>query len=499
MDRGEPIFKSDFSLSFKSRQSQILRISQEKIRQSPDAQSFSNYRLNIVFKHIPEVGKSKMIPIPNYSSNVFSENTGSTAALVRLKSDSPKFSILKKNYYPQTNKQPVRLPSLNVVEENNRLRLVERLIEQARAPSAETCQETVRLKYAFSEEDLAEFINFNSARLPRAAMSDGLGSRKVQTYLERLTPSELDPLIPDFVTQMGDLICHQFGNFIPRSLITLSDKFREELTLFAIGNIFELVKNKYSVTVMRKLANHSPKFAKVAFEIFRVHLYSLLKKDNDAVLLLSTLVETSADESSLQFLVGEVEKIQNSIDSSLLLRIISSLVDRTTGPLLDRLTKKLAPHIPGLIDHQIGNYIVQSLIKKDRGELVEVMCEVCSKDPILIFSSKYRRYVVIQLLKSEASAELLETVLNLLFREPEQLCFALKSSHSSKLLLAMVVKTRWESKALLKLQSLTQDPWINNLLYSCRWFKQFLERLKWLHKGLFELVMQALEDDEEQQ
>ena len=247
---------------------------------------------------------------------------------------------------------------------------------------------------------------------------------------------------------------------------------------------------------MRKLANHSPKFSVKAFEIFRVHLYPLLKKDNDAVLLLSTLVETANEESSLKFLVEEVEKIKNSFETSPLLRIISTLVDRTTGPLLDRLSKKLAPHVPVLIDHQIGNYIVQSLIEKVGGELVDSLQKACAEDPFLIFSSKYRRFVVIQLMKTEASAEFQKKALNLLFRNPEQLCFVLKNSHSSKLLLAMVVKTRWESEAIVKLQSLTQDALTNDLLYSCRCYKQFLQRLKWLHKGDYELVMQALQEDE---
>ena len=329
-------------------------------------------------------------------------------------------------------------------------------------------------------------------------MGSGLCSRKVQTYLERLGPSELDPLIPDFVAQMEQLVCHQFGNFIPRSLITLSDKFREELTIFALGKIFELADNKYSVTVMRKLANHSPKFASMAFEIFRVHLYTLLKKDNDAVLLLSTLVETVAEESSLEFLISEVEKIKNTIEVSPLLRIISSLVDRTTGPLLERLSKKLAPHVPVLIDHQIGNYIVQSLIQRDSVELIDFLCKACAEDPVRIFSSKYRRYVVIQLMKRQAGAEFELRSLNLLFRDPEQLCFVLNNSLATKLLLAMVVRARWESEALVKLQSLSQDAWTNDLLYSCRSFKSFLQRLKWLHKGLLDLIVHDLDHQEVQ-
>jgi hypothetical protein len=497
MDRGEAVLKSDFSLSYKSRQSEILLLSQTQINSIPGGRSFSNYRWNIVFKQHPEVGKAQLNPpAGNYSPDVIIQNTRKLVAPLRLQSLSATVSNLPKTPLQPGSKPPARLTSLNVVEDHDRLALEQMLIEQSRAPSAEAWLEPGKGKYYFSEKDHAVFIEQNRRQLPQAAMVSGLGSRMVQMFLESLSLSELEPILPDFVARMGQLVCHQFGNFIPRSLITRSDAFREELTLFCVANLFALVNNKYSVTVMRKLANHSPKFSKMAFEIFRVHFDTLLGKDNDAVLLLSTLVETASDESSLEFLIQQVEKIKSPAESSPLLRVISSLVDRTTGPLLDRLSKKLAPLVPVFLDHQIGNYIVQSLIRKVGGGLVDALCKACAKDPILIFSSKYRRYVVIQLMKTEASAEFQERALRLVFRNPEQLCFVLNNIHSSNLLLAMAVKTRWESEALVKLQSLTQEVRTRDLLYSCRCFQPFLQRLKWLHSGLYALVMQALEDEE---
>jgi hypothetical protein len=368
----------------------------------------------------------------------------------------------------------------------------DKLLEFCKEWSPKHKNKGVGFKYEFSETEYLEFITKNASQLAKAACVNGSNSKKIQSFVERLKEPELSQHLPHFLQNLPILVTNQYGNFIPRALIQKSEKFRSECSLFCLGNFFELVKNRYSVSVMRRLASHSPEFSKVAFEIFRVHLDALIEKNQDAVLLLSTLVENLGNTLKLDELADVVMSQIKRFRHSPLIRILSAIIDNASGETTEKLKLFILPCTNEYIDDKIGNYVFQALLRKNDRKANKAVFDCMIDAPMLLFSNKYRRHVLIELLRNNHNTvedwTLAQELALAIISSPKFLFHALSRRYSMNLLLALVLRSKCESLVFDKLTSNPQQQNQNSswkYLTLARYHREFLDSISISCSGEF--------------
>ncbi len=531
MDRGSYVLKSDLSLSTQTRvgiPSKTKWISFSK--RSTTSNESGNIRFNILMDPKKEIWASKQgqyfrasslfvsqDPTPvnkraqaqgelKTSSLVFiptnhRKNSGADLSILKIISSKNEFTENQQMF--EMDQSPIpRSHSLAVIadfEEGRssacqeaRSEFEDSLLEFCKEWSPKHKNKRPGSKYDFSEAEYQAFIAKHASQLAKAACVSGSNSKKIQSFVERLEEPKLSQHIPQFLQHLGTLMTNQYGNFIPRALIPKSEKFRSECSLFCLGNFFELTKNRYSVSVMRRLASHSPEFCKVAFEIFRVHLDHLIDQNQDAVLLLSTLVENISDSSKLQKIADVVMNQIQRLQHSPLVRILSAIIDNANGEIVEKLKAFLLHYTNEYIDDKIGNYVIQAFLRKNDCTAKKAVLDCMIDAPMLLFSNKYRRHVLIELLRNnhntaEDRTHAQELALSIV-SSPDYLFNVLNRRYSMYLLLALVLRSQSESTVFDKLTTTSHEPNVNssqkNLALS-RYYREFLDSISCSCSGDF--------------
>ncbi len=315
------------------------------------------------------------------------------------------------------------------------------LLEKCRFSVSKLKNELSKKKYSFSKQQLERFLEANQNRLWVAAMDSGLASKMVETYLESIEEDQLKQMISDFEKHLGFLINHQYGNFIVRLMIAKSEDCRKICSEFCLNHFKELVKKKYSVSVMRRLASHSPEFCKVAFEIFRVNLDQFADRNSDSLLMLSTLMDLCQDQKILIKLASNIKSKLREEKHHPLLRAVTSIITNMPIETVEGLVDVLVTNLFSYIDDAIGNYVIQNLYQKYPEKVLPKLSSAFKMEPLLVFSNKYRRHVFLSIDESEFKRSLERTIIEYIEKNPQSLIFLLRRSESLDLLLLLIFRT----------------------------------------------------------
>ena len=231
------------------------------------------------------------------------------------------------------------------------------------------------------------------------ATNSRLHSKTVQSYLKNIPSEQARLLVAGFGLQIRKLIWNEFGHHVLRSSILLSPALADDCQRFCQANFSRVARSSHSVSVAKKLANLKPDFCEFGLNFFRDHLQTSVS-DPSALLLLSSLITNAPREDLLEFLFPALEQsLGESKTDCPLVRVLSILIDRLADrSLIERAARVCLPHIEWMVDDPIGNYAIQSFIRKDSPTIVVKLQKLCLLQPELLITNKYRRYILLGLL-----------------------------------------------------------------------------------------------------
>ena len=235
--------------------------------------------------------------------------------------------------------------------------------------------------------------------LIKICMRDQESSKSVQKYLEKVDISELMSAYRVYETNMNRLILDRHGSYIVPVLIKRVKELRDVCEVNCILNVSLYVSDKCAVKVMQALAEISSKFCYEYVLFFSKEYYGLIRNP-DAVLVLNKCIPLLPNEYMLHFIVEDI--VANMAVPRMahpeLLRLLPNLLDKLTGPPLNRLVRSLIPKIGWLMDEKIGNFCVHTLFKPKFVNYTPEVIRILTQDPILLFQKKCRRFILTKIL-----------------------------------------------------------------------------------------------------
>jgi hypothetical protein len=246
-----------------------------------------------------------------------------------------------------------------------------------------------------------EFLGLSAQELPGIALQGKEESKKVQAHINSLEPQALDAVIAVFTEKIGTFMTHEIGYYLLKGLIQLSDSFKQSCQNYSLKHFEGLVTNRYAVRVIKCFLS-SETFCAQALRRFKASFDRLIGNIH-AVLILSSLICKSPNEQSIEFVIDKLADQKFYDKESLWLRVLSSLIDRVSGENLRKISWIVAPHVRWLIDHRLGIFGIQSLIRKRDLATIKKVEQYIMENPVNFFIRKNRRFVFIEVLKSVSS------------------------------------------------------------------------------------------------
>ena len=237
-------------------------------------------------------------------------------------------------------------------------------------------------------------------------------SKRVQAFLESVDFQTLRSIIEILYEELPQLMVDQFGCYIPGCVIRLDPGFAHFCEAFCLANLGKLCIDKCAVKVMQALAGVSVSFSLEYLAHFKKHYFSLVFNKESMIILNKVILQIS-DQSLLKFLVEDVEYnfSQKEFERPQLLRLLSSLIERCNGQLLERLVGVMLPHIWWLVDDKFGNYAVLTLLKYPVGREKNLVSSTVLLEPEAMFTKKYRRVLLLNCLISPGYQEFISELL----------------------------------------------------------------------------------------
>ena len=239
------------------------------------------------------------------------------------------------------------------------------------------------------------------SRLCDIATRSQLHSKMVQHYLKSMRADQALRLLASFGPHIRKLLWDEFGHHVLRSSIQISPALADDCQQVCEASFAAVAKCSYSVSVAKKLASIRPCFCEFGLKFFQDNLLSTVS-DPSAQILLSSLITNAPREELLLFLLPSLEQSLAARRADCpLMRVLSILIDRLTGScFVEKAALVSLPHLAWMIDDPTGNYAIQSFIKKNSPIIVKKLQKICLKQPELLITNKYRRYVLLGLLEA---------------------------------------------------------------------------------------------------
>ena len=254
-------------------------------------------------------------------------------------------------------------------------------------------------------EDLLSVPPRSLIQLSKKSQND---SKRVQAMLES---SDLrDPFFKAFLDELyrslPSLVNDQYGCYIPGALLKLDSAYAQYCEAYCVKNLSKLCTNKCAVKVMQALAGSSTNFSMTYLDHFRMN-YDRLVYNKESMILLNKVILHIPDQHLLKFIIKDVEYnfSLREMERPQLLRILSSLFEVCQGKYLEQLFAILKPHIWWLVDDKFGNFAVMTMIKTKPPNVDFSVNEIILADPVLMFTNKYRRVLLLNCLSSIAGFE----------------------------------------------------------------------------------------------
>ncbi len=237
------------------------------------------------------------------------------------------------------------------------------------------------------------------SRLSDIATKSQLHSKMVQHYLKNIPPDQAIRAAASFRSHICKLLWNEFGHHVLRSAILISPALADDCQQVCEVSFLAVAKCSYSVSVAKKLASIKPDFCEFGLKYFSEHLRSTIS-ESSAQVLLSSLITNAPREDLLLFLLPSLEHSLEARKADCpLMRILSILIDRLIDPyFIERAALISLPHLDWMIDDPTGNYAIQSFIKKNSPTVVKKLQMLCLKQPELLITNRYRRYILLGLL-----------------------------------------------------------------------------------------------------
>ena len=310
-------------------------------------------------------------------------------------------------------------------------RICAKITEDSEEPTEKNLRmfEVVGIRHYFRNEDL-----------PDLALQSKEDSKKVQAHIYSLSGEQLGSAVSIFRGRIGEFIGHEIGYYLLKGLIQLSERFRDDCEAYSLQHFESLITSRYAVRVIKCFLS-SESFCSKAIQIFR-RSFDCLITNIHSVLILSSLIAKSPNEASIEFVIEKLAEQKLNEKDCLWLRVLSSLIDRVSGRNLSRISSIVGPQMRWLIDHRLGIFGIQSLIRKKDTATIKRVEQLIGENPVNFFVRKNRRFVFIEMLKStnNGRSSVMEHVLNELLGDYHSMRCIVKREDTTWIMNALIWK-----------------------------------------------------------
>ena len=345
------------------------------------------------------------------------------------------------------------------------------------------------------EEENVNFEDFKGIpplELLRLAMISQAGARKVHLLIESAPEEVIDSLVEDFKANTPQLARNEFGYALPRALCTRSHVFGQFFESYCLQNFVELSHDKFALRALKGMAV-SQTFCRAALAQFENN-YDNLIQDMQAIIFLATLITLAPEEESLRFVINDFKFRIKGVGNSHALRVLSSVAERVSGPMLDQLANTLEPHVPWLIDDRLGNFGTQTLLKKGCIGPMRAFQKKSLEEPIHLFVKKYRKYVYLEVLRMEGMVPFIRQVVSAVTTNKPYLRQIFKREESTKILLATLIEASLSLKALqMIMMDMLDSAFKDRQIFRAQFFWPFIDMMRLYLAGNYDRLISLVQ------
>ncbi len=323
------------------------------------------------------------------------------------------------------------------------------------------------------------------------ALLSQAGARKAHLLIESASEEIIDSLVAEFESSTAMLVTNEFAFALPRAMCTRSQAFRKFFERYCLQNFVELSHDKFALRALKGMAS-SLTFCRAALAQFEKN-YDLLIQDMQAIIFLATLITLAPEEESLKFVVNDFKHRMKGVGNSQALRVLSSVAERVSGPLLDQLANTLEPHVPWLIDDRLGNFGTQTLLKKGCQGPMRAFQKKALEEPIHLFVKKYRKYVYLEVLKIEGMVPFIRQVVSSVTTNRPYLRQIFKREESTKILLVTLIEAHLSTNALqMIMMDMLDSAFKDKQIFRAQFFWPFIDMMRMYLAGNFERLIHLI-------
>jgi hypothetical protein len=299
-----------------------------------------------------------------------------------------------------------------------------------------------------------ELFKLSPEQLLQRAMQSQQDSKVVESYFDSLSKRETVEMIEVVKQNLYQLLMSEHGCFILSYFIKKSSSFSNMCQSYCMANLKELSTDKCAVKVMQALAEVSVEFCKV-FIVYFIHNYFDLIHHMSTVLLLNKCIMNCEDgDMNYTFFINRLELFikkstevsqgivyKEAVEEAEILRIMSSVLQRSKGHQRQRLEEILIPHIDWLLRDKISNCCAHKLfypIFTESRWLLEKQMILDSLD--LMFTRKYRKYTLLKVLKDKHLKPMVLEIFDRLVRDISIVFSLLNNEASVYLVIGLILR-----------------------------------------------------------
>lgn len=296
--------------------------------------------------------------------------------------------------------------------------------------------------------EAAKFSGISPQEIVLTSMKSQQDSKQVEAFLDQQPDEGLIEVIKEAFQMLGDMAVHENGCFILTYLIRRNQVFAKVCASYCLTFIDRFFVENCAVKVMQALAEVSQDFCVVLMRHFQNH-YQELVSDLNAVVLVSKAIQFCPTGTDLSFYIAVLEDAYREFGKSHqlppklqhLVRLVSSLVERSNAADTDRLLDVFVPHLEWLMADKLGNACTYKLLQQmfctDRfdKEKARILGSVH-----LMYIRRYRKYALLKILKMEESHPMIDSLFDQFLLSSDSVMMILRYDASTYLLIATLLR-----------------------------------------------------------
>ena len=278
-----------------------------------------------------------------------------------------------------------------------------------------------------------------AARLPSIGMSSRQDCESVINYLQSLSAARLALVSPAFTLSSNALMRHELGIKISQALISLSPEFTDECIRNCSADWLGVLQNKHSFLFVQNLLQASESLKTSLLQTVLTRMDELVELQRAMQHLIYLLPARLEDGWILSAVWRISEWIKPQDPDALIITLLLNLVRRSSKQILQDLGATLRPHLPWLVDHEVGYQVVKLLIQKNDLPTVEALVQIGTDSPVQFFVKKYRKVLFLQyLLSGNRNGAFFQTLIHSIKKNRSDIRYLLKKEESCLILHALL-------------------------------------------------------------